>query len=379
MNKDGFWKYQGIETGGQEDDPTCTTATFDWFKRTTFSIKNILSTAIRNPIILIFSMLVFLIICIAGIGTIHSMAALLSNELKNEAEDTALKCAASFSKALDDASRGPLFAISQFVKHLDVLKDLPYEIGHADGSGLLDTGAAPLVNGTTNRDLSNTSVTDPKVIELFNSISKNVKDDADLDGILVNLQLAPMGVVSLIYPLVNYEDFEDPIFMNNTKAIGHDLLFDEKRVAGARKTLASSDPVVVGPLTLIQSEIPIVKECFIIRLAINMPGYLINVPQEEGPDIPYESWGFAVAILNWEQAKQRSGIYNKFKTRGMEFSLTRVDDGIEKKVSKNEISTNPSIHRIESNQIDISLFLCALLTLFYQCICFCKSHSDYFL
>jgi hypothetical protein len=36
------------------------------------------------------------------------------------------------------------------------------------------------------------------------------------------MQLAPQGVVSLVYPLVNTEDFSDGKFLDNSGAIGCD-------------------------------------------------------------------------------------------------------------------------------------------------------------
>jgi hypothetical protein len=137
---------------------------------------------------------------------------------------------------------------------------------------------------------------------------------------LVNIQLAPASVVCLLHPLVNTEDFEDGIVMNNTGAVGHDLLNDPNRVAIARATVPADGVVIAGPLTLIQGDVPVVQEAFIARLAINMEGYSISL---DGVDYP--CWGFAVILLNWAALKEKSGIDEMFKKEGLEYRLTRTD------------------------------------------------------
>ena len=335
-NSDDLWKHQDIDFDDEREGICSKFLT--WLQKAFLSIKSILYTAFHNPLIIVVSFFVFAIILIAGLVAVKALAKIYANERKSQAEELAHHASASFSKALDDAGRGPLFAISQFVKHLDTFKDIPYDIGQRDEFGLVAPHLAPPLPGkeSTHRDLSKTLAMNQTILDKFNKIAYNIKKDAGLEGILVSLQLAPMGVVSMIFPLINREDFEPPTYMNSTGAIGHDLLFDKKRVGGARKTLSSDKPVVVGPLMLIQD-----TECFIMRLAINMTGYLINVPQEEGPDLPFESWGFAVVLMNWAKAKEKTGLYEEFKKYGMEFSLTRIDtkidpltnEVIEKKVS----------------------------------------------
>ncbi len=142
-----------------------------------------------------------------------------------------------------------------------------------------------------------------------------------MQGILVNVQLAPHAVVCLLNPLVNTEDFPPGIVLNNTGAVGHDLLNDPKRTFIARATIpAYPNVVTAGPLTLIQGDTPIVKEALIARRAIYMDGYDILVDGVE-----YPCWGFAVIILNWAEVKKSSGIDVLLKNGNFEWNLTRTD------------------------------------------------------
>lgn len=328
MNNDELWRHQDI--GFQDDEEmgfSITRFCQNTFHEIAHASVSIFFTVLHNPLILIVSVSVFIIALIAGLYAVQAQSAVFSNDLKNNAEDVAISAGTAFSKALDDAARGPLFSLSQFVKRLDEFKILPHEIGQEDNV-ILDGFAPPLPGKeATHRDISKTSASSQAFLDSFNDIAESIKMDADLGQILVGLQIAPVGVVSAIYPLVNYVDFEPPTYMNNTGAIGHDLIRDSGRVDGARQTLRSPKPVVVGPLRLIQGDFPVVQEAFIVRLAINMEGYLINVPAEieTDPVESFESWGFAVAIINWQNAKKKTGLYERFAADNMQFILTRDD------------------------------------------------------
>ena len=284
-------------------------------KSCTKSVSHTFSTALRDPWIIGATLLTLAILLTAGLVTINALANAYSAQLKDDATDTANELGLWISSQLDEALL-PLFAMSQFVKHLDDFKKLPYEIGPRGAVG----SAPPLVG----KEISHRNVSgicdDPETSKVFNEIAANVKKDAGMEGILVNIQLAPASVVCLLHPLVNTEDFEDGIVMNNTGAVGHDLLNDPNRVAIARATVPADGVVIAGPLTLIQGDVPVVKEAFIARLAINMEGYSITL---DGVDYP--CWGFAVILLNWAALKEKSGIDEMFKKEGLEYRLTRTD------------------------------------------------------
>jgi hypothetical protein len=279
------------------------------------SIQRTIVTALRNPSIWITALLTFTVLLGAGLATIDTLAEAHSSELRTNAVVTAEELGMWISGKLDDALL-PLFAMSQFVQHLQEFKELPYDIG-ARG----ELGAAPPLTG---KEISHRNVTgicdDPHVSNVFHEIASNIKKDAGMEGILVNIQLAPKSVVCLLHPVVNTEDFEDGIVMNNTGAIGHDLLNDPNRTAIARATVPADGVVIAGLVPLIQGDTPVVKEAFIARLPINMPGYNINVDGED-----YPCWGFAVILLNWAALKEKAGIDGRFRRAGLEYRLTRTD------------------------------------------------------
>jgi hypothetical protein len=64
---------------------------------------------------------------------------------------------------------------------------------------------------------------DGSVAARFNGIARRIKEvDWHWQKILLSMQLAPQGVVSLVYPLVNAEDLSDGNFLDNSGAIGCD-------------------------------------------------------------------------------------------------------------------------------------------------------------
>lgn len=261
---------------------------------------------------------------VVGLGITRNLANSYESHRQQDALDRAIEMGRWISNSLDEALL-PLFTMSQFVKNLNLFSNLPFAIGHHSTDG----SAPPLFGRIdTHRNVSGIC-DDPSLLKTFNDIAASVKNDAKLKRILVNIQLAPQSVVCLSYPIINTEDFKNetderglPILMNNTPAIGHDLLHDPARSAIARATVKSPDIVIAGPLQLIQGDVPVVSEALIARLAINIPnaGYRISF---DGVDYP--CWGFAVLLLNWAALKEKSGIDEIFEKARMEYHLTRTD------------------------------------------------------
>lgn len=216
----------------------------------------------------------------------------------------------------------PLFAMALFVEELDIFHGLSESIGPESEPGSLPFLPPSNPDGPfTHRNISGVC-DNPDLLERYNRIAATIKARSNMQGVLVNMQLAPHGVVCVLHPVINTEDFPEGIMMNNTGVLGHDLLNDPARKFIAEATIPQDDIVIAGPLTLKQCKdcAPIVRRAFIVRLAIAMKGQNIVVGGEA-----YEKWGFAVVLLNWDALLERSGVYEKFKEHGYEFQLTRTD------------------------------------------------------
>eukprot|EP00521_Asterionellopsis_glacialis_P009450 CAMPEP_0195287930 /NCGR_PEP_ID=MMETSP0707-20130614/4791_1 /TAXON_ID=33640 /ORGANISM="Asterionellopsis glacialis, Strain CCMP134" /LENGTH=812 /DNA_ID=CAMNT_0040347735 /DNA_START=80 /DNA_END=2518 /DNA_ORIENTATION=- len=276
-----------------------------------------------HPMILVVTLIAFAILCTAGVLTVLDLARREEEARKDEASDIAIETGNWFSDRLDQAIL-PLFTLAQFIQQLDIFQDMPERIGVAHANGSLPF-LPPKPNKTyTHRNATNSVCQDPNITARFNEIAANIKRDAGMERVLVNLQLAPQAVVCMLYPMVNSEDFDPPMVLNNTAAQGHDLLTDPDRVFIAEATVPSTDVVTAGPLTLKQCANckATVRQAFIARLSINAltDNQVITVG-----DIPYKKWGFAVALINWGELIERSDVYERFKVKDMEFKLTRTD------------------------------------------------------
>jgi hypothetical protein len=270
---------------------------------------------------LAISFAVFLVLFLGACGIIIAAHNSMTQELENEALEMAKETGMFFSKQLDQAIL-PLFSMAQFVSELDIFSSLTDRVGQVG-----DPWALPLLppkepgQVPTHRNV--TGVCDEEgLVNRFNEIAATIKRNSGMEGVLVNLQLAPDAVVCLAYPLINTEDFEDGVAMDNRWAIGHDLQNDPGRKFIAEATIPSDNIVIQGPLTLKQCQDcdPTVERSFIVRLPIAMPDQIFRLDGKI-----YNKWGFAVAIINWKALIKRCGVFEAFEERGWEFQLTRTD------------------------------------------------------
>ena len=275
----------------------------------------------RHMPIPLISFLIFAVICGAGIA----LCVIFVNQNEQEARDDALGVAEDtgtwFSDQLERAIL-PLYSLSQLATELDIFHYLPSMIGIAGKPGSLPFLPPSTPGGpVTHRNV--TGVCDePALVDRFNQIASTIKKHARMEGILVNLQLAPEAVVCLLYPLNNTEDFPGDVFMDNTGALGLDLLTDPKMKFLAESSIVKENVTVAGPLSLRQCMgcDATVEKAFIVRLPI-----LVNDNEIPVEGVSYNRWGFATALINWEALVARSEIYENFESRGLGFQLTRTD------------------------------------------------------
>ena len=210
-----------------------------------------------------------------------------------------------------------MFSIAQFASELEIFHDLPSQIGPAGNPGARPLNAAYYRNVTGICD-------DPTLIQRYNEIADTIKTNSNMHGILINIQLDPRGVICLAYPLVNSEDFQNGIVLNSTGVIGLDLINNPVYRYIAERTIESNNVVVQGPITLRQCADmkcdPTVSMAFVARISIASK---VDVIEVNG--IPYNKWGFAAVLINWNALIEQSNIYESFAEKGYGFQLTRTD------------------------------------------------------
>jgi signal transduction histidine kinase/CheY-like chemotaxis protein len=269
----------------------------------------------KNRSILFFSFLLFAVLVAATVTLCHVISKASGEEIRESATELATETGDWFSQELDLAIL-PLFTMAQFATEIEIFSDLPDEIGPASGPGSLPF--LPSEEGPLRRNI--TGVCDqPELVNRFTEIAASVKTNAKMDGILHNIQLAPEGVICLLHPVVNTEDFDDGTVLDNHGAFGIDLLNDSFQKYIARASLKGEEIGIAGPRTLTQC-----SDCglyFIARLPVRTNKHTIVVEGER-----YEHrWGFATALINWDILVSRAGILEHFEESGFEFRLTRTD------------------------------------------------------
>ena len=318
-----------------------------------------LKTAVTTPSVIIPCIILFIAFSVCGLLIVYGFDNAATNSRKQTALAVAEQTDLFFVRVLENAFV-PLFTMAQFVQELPEFHRLDEMVGErcdpsVDELNCENNAGAPVdpIRNVTHRDMSKVFTTKEGMAlqSKFDSIASGIKANSGLGKALVNIQLAPKGVVSMIYPMVNCEDFDNGWCMNNTGAWGHDLLNDPNRVGIARATVPAPSVVTAGPLNLIQG-----GETFIARLAINFPN--------QGPkpwkhsmvvdDTEFPCWGFVVVLLNWKSLKDDSEIYENFEAEKSQFKLTRTDikDGETKVVT---IAESGRSYLIEQDNVTLSL------------------------
>ena len=284
------------------------------------SMKSNWNIFVSHPYIAIITIVFFAVLCTASIAMTFTFAEQYGHNRKFLASEISRETATWFRDQLN-AAVFPLFSLGELVKELPYFQDLPFEIGPGGAPG-----SAPYRQDTviTHRNTSGIC-DDPTVVDDFNRIAKNIKEGANMNGALVNLQLAPEGVVCLLYPMNNTEDFEPPLYLDNSGTVGLDLLKDPECRAISEAAVPASGIVVAGPMTLRQCRTcpPAVSRAFIAQMPIHMPpelGYNITVDGKR-----FSTWGFAVALINWDRLVDRSDIQQRYRLHGMQFVLSTTD------------------------------------------------------
>jgi hypothetical protein len=183
----------------------------------------------------VIGLFLFVILCTSGLVTFKLFSASSDERLMDLVIDMVEDTSQKFEKALDLA-KAPLFSMGQFALELDLFADLPEKIGQANAPGSLPTREA---DDGLYRNV--TGVCDNvELVKKFSKIAAASIKNANLDGVLSNLQLAPYGVVCLSH---------SPLPVNRTNDfLGLDLLNDPASKDTALASIMTETVSTIGPL-----------------------------------------------------------------------------------------------------------------------------------
>ena len=313
---------------------------------------------------LLASFTICLIFLCAGFGILYLFVRAQQDTLQQEALELATDLGGWFQDQIDKAVL-PLYSLAQFASKLDIFSDLPNQIGPAFGPNSLPflpperTAEGKLVTSSV-RNVTGVC-DDPKLTSRFDEIANALITSARLPGILVNLQLAPMGVVCLLHPLVVDTETVDgkATYMNNTSMRGMDLFVDPISSGAAALSIATDHLATSDPVSLRQCQNPsdpcrpANSKALIARLPVLIhehDGFYDGASDtgdhaflhwnDEDPTlhsplvihgVPYpHSYGFATALLNWDQLLDQSKIHDTFSSQDMKFELSTSRNAVQK-------------------------------------------------
>lgn len=119
-------------------------------------------------------------------------------------------------------------------------------------------------------------------------------------GGISNLQLAPNGIVSSIYPLEG-----------NEKALGHNILRDDRRRSEALAAINQKQLTLAGPFALVQGGVAVIGR---------NPVFV----EENGQDV---FWGFVSAVIYLDDLINVTDLLN-LETKGFSYQISHYDPDI---------------------------------------------------
>ena len=237
------------------------------------SLGNMFLVARMNRRILFGVFMTFAILCSVGLAILFVFANDYEHDKIQYATDVGNKADRWLDKELDKALL-PLFAMSELVKVTGKWDDLPFKI---KPTKQYEQGGSIYNNVTGICD-------DPVYVEPFVDMASSIKNSSGMQGILVNVQLAPIGVLCLTHPKNNTEDFPPGVYLDTTGAIGLNLFDTPSRAASSKAAVVKGEKTIQGPIKLVQGELSVVEEALIARYPVFMDGYDMTI---DGVNYPF--------------------------------------------------------------------------------------------
>jgi hypothetical protein len=223
--------------------------------------------------ILVGTFMTFAILCAAGLAIVFVFANDYENDKIQYATAVGNKADRWLDKELEKALL-PLFAMSELVKVTDKWDDLPAKIDPTP-QYTVDSSVYNNVTGICD---------DPVYVDPFNDMASSIKNSSGMQGILVNVQLAPIGVLCLAYPKNNTEDFPPGVYLDTSGAIGLNLFDTPSRAASSKAAVTKGEKTIQGPIKLVQGNLSVVEEAIIARYPVFMDGYEMEI---DGVSYPF--------------------------------------------------------------------------------------------
>lgn len=239
------------------------------------SIGHMFRVTALNRRILFGTFLTFALLCGAGLAILLILGNGYEKDKYQYATDLANKADRWLEKEIAKALL-PLFATSELVKIVGKWYDLPFKI---EGTQQYNKGSSVYNNVTGICD-------DPAYVDPFVDIASHIKENSQMQKILVNVQLAPSGVLCLTYPKNNTDDFPPGMYLDTSGAIGLNLFDTPNRAESSKAAIKKQDKTIQGPIELAQGNLSVVHEALIARYPVFVDGHNMTI---DGENYPF--WG----------------------------------------------------------------------------------------
>jgi hypothetical protein len=264
-----------INSARQKNDVAQSCPSCSGIKISLRSIGRMFRVAALNKRILFGTFLTFAILCGVGLAILYILGDQYEDDKIQQAYDMTRKTDRWLEQEISK-SLLPLFATSEIIKVVGKWNDLPFKIE--------DTEQYERDGSVYNNVMG--ICDDPAYVDPFVEIASSIKNASGLQKILVNIQLAPIGVLCLTHPKNNTEDFPPGVYLDTSGAIGLNLFDTPSRTASSKEAVIKGAKTIQGPIKLAQGNLSVVDEALIARYPVFMEGYSYDI---DGENYPF--WG----------------------------------------------------------------------------------------
>lgn len=147
-----------------------------------------------------------IVLAAGSVGLCVAFFSSLETQVESEALELSVETVIYLRDQLEHATL-PLLSLAQFVTEIDLFQNLASS--GIESLPFLDVAAGENnTRSTRQRNLTDSACEDPETIDRYARVAETIKANVRMQDTLLLLELAPHGVVCMVHPRINEEDYK---------------------------------------------------------------------------------------------------------------------------------------------------------------------------